>query len=80
MSKPNKILVQRNKDNQERRAKKPWSSRASAVALTKIEIMKKAREVADNQKLELIAFTKNDHRIHIKNSFGNDPHPPIDQK
>jgi hypothetical protein len=38
--------------------------------------LENARNVAKNQWLELIAFTKKEHKIHIKDSFWNDTFPP----
>lgn len=46
---------------------------------TKAEAVKKATEIAKNQKSEL-TILKKDGTIQNKNSFGNDPNPPKDKK
>lgn len=72
-----KILVQFDKQNQNWRVEKPNSKRASNISDTKEKALQNARNIANNQWLELIAFKKSNHRIHIKDSYWNDPFPPI---
>lgn len=49
--------------------------KAAGLFDKKSEAMKKATQVAKNQKAELIV-QKQDGKIQLKNSFGNDPFPP----
>lgn len=51
------------------------SSRASGTYNTQKEAVKKAREVARNQKTELYVHGR-DGRIRDRSSFGRDPFPP----
>lgn len=76
MIKPNKILVQYDKQNQNWRVEKPNAKRAISISNIKVKALDSARNVAKNQWLELIAFTKKEHKIHIKDSFWKDPFPP----
>ncbi len=76
MMKSNKILVQYDKQNQNWRVEKPNSKRAISISNIKVKALENARNVAKNQWLELIAFTKKEHKIHIKDSFWNDYFPP----
>jgi hypothetical protein len=69
MAKPNKILVQFDKKNQNWRVEKPNSKRACSIVNIEKEALKKATTIAKNQGLELIAFSKKRHQINIKNSF-----------
>ena len=46
---------------------------------TKEEAVKRARQIAKNQKTELVIHNK-DGKIRDKDSYGNDPHPPKDKK
>lgn len=55
------------------------NSRSTANTSTKKEAIEKAREIARNQKSEIIIHGK-DGRIQDKDSFGNDPNPPKDTK
>lgn len=50
-------------------------SRNSAVSSTKSEAVKKAKEIAKNNKLELFIQWK-DGRIQDRKSYGKDPFPP----
>lgn len=52
--------------------KNPDNSKASGIFDTKAEAIKKAIEIAKNQKLELIVQNM-DGKISEKNSYGNDP-------
>lgn len=51
----------------------------TAVTPTKAEAVEKGKEIAKNQAAELIIHDKHG-LIQNKNSYGNDPHPPIDKK
>jgi len=55
------------------------NSKASAHTDTKQEAIDKAVEIAKNQKSEVVIHGK-DGRIQDKDSYGNDPNPPKDQK
>lgn len=59
--------------------KRENSERASAKTDTKTEADKIAREMARNEKGELIIHGKNG-QIQDSDSFGNDPNPPKDTK
>lgn len=54
------------------------SDRASKVAPTKAEAERVARDLARNDKVELIVQGRNG-QIQEKNSYGNDPCPPHDK-
>lgn len=54
------------------------SDRASKVAPTKAEAERVARDLAHNDKAELIVQGRNG-QIQEKNSYGNDPCPPHDK-
>jgi len=51
------------------------NSRATAVTNTQNEAISIARQIATNQKSELVIHGENG-RIREKNSYGNDPYPP----
>ena len=51
----------------------------TAITSTQAESIEKAREIAINQQSELVIHNR-EGRIRDKDSFGNDPHPPIDKK
>ena len=51
----------------------------TAIVDTQREAINKAREIARNQSSELVIHRK-DGRIRDKDSYGNDPFPPIDKK
>ena len=55
------------------------NSRATKITKTKAEAEQIAKEIAKNQKSELIIHGK-DGKIQNKNSYGNDPFPPRDKK
>lgn len=55
--------------------RKAGASRASGTFDTQKEAVKKATEIARNQKTELYIHGK-DGRIRERNSYGDDPHPP----
>ena len=52
------------------------NKKATAVTETQREAIAIATEIAKNQKSELIICGRNGE-IRRKNSFGNDPHPPM---
>ena len=51
------------------------NSRATSVHETQAEAIDAAREIARNQKSELIIHGT-DGRIRARDSYGNDPYPP----
>ena len=55
--------------------RKAGASRASGTFETQKEAVKKATDIARNQKTEVYIHGK-DGRIRERNSYGNDPHPP----
>lgn len=55
------------------------NSRATAVTRTQADAIKRARNIAINQKSEVVIHGKNG-QIRNKNSYGNDPCPPKDKK
>lgn len=54
------------------------SSKLTKKVKTKNQALKIAKEIAKNQKSELIILKKNG-KIQNKNSYGNDPFPPKDK-
>jgi Uncharacterized protein conserved in bacteria (DUF2188). len=64
------IFVSPNKDGW--KGKVVGNDKASFVADTKAEAFDRAREIAINQKLELIVQNR-DGKIGLRNSYGNDP-------
>lgn len=57
------------------RVHKPWSKRDSVHQQTKEQALESAREIAKNQKRELIVQKKN-WKIAMRNSYWRDPFPP----
>ena len=55
------------------------NSRDTAIFSTQREAIARAREIAINQKSELIIQGRNG-RIRSKDSYGNDPCPPFDRE
>ena len=55
------------------------NSRATVVTKTQREAISKARDIAINQRSEVVIHGVNG-RIRNKNSYGNDPCPPRDKK
>ncbi|HVT85387.1 MAG TPA: DUF2188 domain-containing protein [Chitinophagaceae bacterium] len=55
------------------------NSKATTHTETKQEAIDKAREIAKNQRSELVIHGK-DGKIQDKDSYGNDPVPPRDTK
>jgi Uncharacterized protein conserved in bacteria (DUF2188) len=51
------------------------NSRATSIYSTQQEAINRGREIAQNQKSELLIHGENG-RIREKNSYGNDPYPP----
>jgi Uncharacterized protein conserved in bacteria (DUF2188) len=51
------------------------NSKATSVHPTQAEAINRGKEIAQNQKSELLIHGKNG-RIREKNSYGNDPYPP----
>lgn len=55
------------------------AERASLVGSTKLNVLADARDLARKDKVELVIHKKNG-RIQDRDSYGNDPRPPIDKK
>lgn len=72
MSKKNQHVVPHNGDWA---VKGAGNSKATSVHPTQAEAIGRAREIAINQKSELLVHGENG-RIREKNSYGNDPFPP----
>jgi phospholipase/lecithinase/hemolysin len=72
MSKKNQHVVPHGNDWA---VKGAGNSKATAVHPTQQEAIKHAREIAQNQKSELLIHGQNG-RIREKNSYGNDQFPP----
>ena len=51
------------------------NSKATSVHPTQAEAINRGKEIAQNQKSELLIHGQNG-RIREKNSYGNDPYPP----
>lgn len=77
MSKKRDYHVVRN--NEEWKVKREGSERASSVHDTQSEAINAGRELARNNRTELVIHDRQ-NRIRDKDSYGNDPHPPIDRK
>ena len=56
-----------------------WISKLTANTDTKADALKIGKEIAENPQTELTIFGK-DGKIRNKNSSGNDPFPPKDNK
>lgn len=72
MSKKNQHVVPHGNDWA---VKGAGNSKATSVHSTQQEAITRAREIAINQKSELLVHGENG-RIREKNSYGNDPYPP----
>ncbi|MFH1525993.1 MAG: DUF2188 domain-containing protein [Bacteroidota bacterium] len=55
------------------------NSRPSSVHTTQKKAIDSARDIAINQKSEVVIHGR-DGKIRDKDSYGNDPHPPKDKK
>ena len=55
------------------------NSKATSNHATQKEAISRAREIAKNQKSEVVIHGR-DGKIRNKDSYGNDPHPPRDNK
>jgi uncharacterized protein YdaT len=55
------------------------NSKATSNHRTQKEAIERAREIAKNQKSEVVIHGR-DGKIRDKDSYGNDPHPPKDKK
>ena len=55
------------------------NKRVTVVTKTKKEAMQRAKEIAKRRKSEVVIHNK-DGTISNKNSYGNDPCPPRDEK
>lgn len=76
MSKKNQHVVPCGKDWA---VKGAGNDRKTAIVDTQAEAIKIAREIAINQKSEVVIH-RPDGRIRDNDSYGNDPVPPIDKK
>lgn len=76
MSKKNQHVVPSGKDWAVRGA---GNDRKTAIVNTQAEAIKIAREIASNQKSEVVVHRPNG-TIRDKDSYGNDPNPPKDKK
>ena len=54
------------------------NSKVTRVFDKKSDALELGRQIAKNQQSELISQKANG-QINLKNSYGNDPHPPIDK-
>ena len=54
------------------------NTKATKLFDNKPDALEFGKQIAQNQHSELIA-QKKDGKINLKNSYGNDPHPPIDK-
>ena len=59
--------------------KKEGSSRFTVITETQKDAITVAREIARNNKSELVIHGK-DGRIRARDSYSNDPNPPADKK
>ncbi len=59
--------------------KKEGAQRAGGVYGTKAEALKEGRDQAKRDRVDLVIHGK-DGKIQDSDSYGNDPHPPIDKK
>ncbi|WP_139855733.1 DUF2188 domain-containing protein [Aequorivita sinensis] len=55
------------------------NSKATSNHTTQKEAIERAREIAKNQKSEVVIHGR-DGKIRDKDSYGNDPNPPKDKK
>lgn len=55
------------------------NTKATRTVNTQAEAIAIAKEIAINQKSEVVIHRRNG-QIRDKDSYGNDPHPPIDTK
>lgn len=55
------------------------NSKATKVTETQAEAIKYARDIAINQRTEVVIHGRNG-RIRDKDSYGNDPYPPKDKR
>jgi len=55
------------------------NKKATKITRTQKEAIEAAREIAKNQKSEVVIHGR-DGKIRDKDSYGNDPNPPKDQK
>lgn len=76
MSKKNQHVVPNGKDWA---VKGEGNEKATAIVDTQAEAIKIAREIAINQKSEVVIH-RPDGTIRDKDSYGNDPNPPKDKK
>ena len=73
------VHVTYHKDESMWAVKYEGTQRAAGLFDTKDEALKVGRDMAINRQSELVIHLRNG-QIQDKDSFGNDPHPPIDKK
>lgn len=76
MSKKNQHVVPKGKDWA---VKGEGNKRATKIVDTQADAIKIAREIAINKKSEVVIH-RPDGKIRDKDSYGNDPYPPKDEK
>lgn len=59
--------------------KREGSKRFTVITETQKDAITVARGIARNNKSEIVIHSR-DGKIRDKDSYGNDPHPPIDKK
>ncbi|MDM8181016.1 MAG: DUF2188 domain-containing protein [Marinobacter salarius] len=59
--------------------KREGNERASSVHRTQAEALRRGRDMAKQDQVELVTHGK-DGRIRDSDSYGNDPNPPKDKK
>lgn len=80
MNKPNTRIVQQREDKQWE-VVAPHADRASAVTRTQGEADQRAKEILQNLPGGGERITKGTNgQIRSKDSFGNDPNPPLDRE
>lgn len=79
MSRKSEIHVTKTDSGWKAAYDKNGDNKTVAEAKTKAEVLKEATAAAKKAETELVIH-KGDGSIQNKNSFGNDPHPPIDKK
>lgn len=75
MGKKTRYHVTKREDGSWQGAKEK-SERASVVADTKEEVLKKTIEIAKNQDEAQVIIHKEDGKIQSERTYGSDPHPP----
>ncbi|MDP1815218.1 MAG: DUF2188 domain-containing protein [Leadbetterella sp.] len=79
MPNPKRMHLTFNREQDMWQAKREGADRVSVKAETKKEVDESAREIARNNRLELVIHDKKG-KIIDSDSFGKDPYPPKDIK